>query len=309
MIVKLKPLSFFKGSYLPGSDTLFGGICWAIAILYGTDVLEKALENFVKNDPPFLISSAFPWKEDKYYLPKPVTRTVKLGESGDDVSKAKKIKKIEYLSSESFNRLIKGISLDKFYKELDEKDYFKKIPVADIPHNSINRLSGASENIFYSAESFIEKGGMYFFLNIIDGFYENKLAGAINWLCERGVGGDGSIGKGHFEASFIDKEIIEEPQNPSTAINLSLLYLNGEDKELMKNNKDKCTYEIVKRKGKVEAAYSKSKDVWKKTVLMLKEGSCLPLKEGYYGENVVVKELSHKVWQYGYGYMVKGVIS
>lgn len=309
MIVKLKPLSLFKGSTLPRSDTIFGGICWGLSILYSENLLVEVLQSFRDEKPPFLISSAFPWKRDTYFLPKPLTGSIDPGNSPEEIKKAKALKKIQYLSSDLFNRLINGEPYEKIYGNIKEEDYLKKLKFEDIPHNTINRLSDNSEHIFYSQEGFVQDGGIYFFINIFKESLERKLTGAINWLCERGIGGDSSTGKGHFTAEFIDKEIIKEPENPDRAINLSLLYLNKEDKTLMKSEKEKCSYEPVKRKGRIESAYSPSTDIWKKTVLMLKEGSLLPVKEGFYGENVIVKDLNYKVWQYGYGYMVKGALS
>jgi len=309
MIVKLKPLSLFKGSSLPGSDTIFGGICWGIAILYGESLLVELLEKFREKNPPFLISSSFPWKKDKYFLPRPVTTGMDPGNSPEDIKRAKRVKKIQYLSSEAFNRLIQGQDKEKFYLNLMGSDCLERIDFLDIPHNTINRLSNNSENIFYSQEGFIKDGGIYFFLKILEDPLENKLKGAIRWLSERGIGGDSSIGKGHFSPEFLEEDIIKEPEQADCAITLSLMYLNKEDKTLMKSQKERCFYEIVKRKGRVESAYSPSTDIWKKTLLMLKEGSVLPVKEGFYGENVVVKELSCKIWHYGYGFTVKGVIS
>jgi CRISPR-associated protein Csm4 len=302
-------LSLFKGSTLPGSDTIFGGICWGLAILYSENLLVEVLQNFRDKKPPFLISSAFPWKKDTYFLPKPIMRNIDPGNSPEEVKKAKGLKKIQYLSYDTFNSLINGNSFEKIYLNLKEQDYLEKVKFTDIPHNTINRLSDNSENIFYSQEGFVKDGGIYFFIKIFDDTLEKKLTGVINWLSERGIGGDSSTGKGHFTAEFIEEELIKEPKNPGRAINLSLLYLNREDKALMKSEKEKCSYEPVKRKGRVESAYSPSTDIWKRTVLMLKEGSLLPVKEGFYGENVIVKELPYKVWHYGYGFMVKGVIS
>jgi CRISPR-associated protein Csm4 len=307
MIVKLKPLSLFKGSALPRSDTIFGGICWGLAILYSENLLVEVLQSFRDKNPPFIISSSFPWKKDTYFLPKPLTANIDPGNSPEEIKKAKGIKKIQYISSEVFNRLINGEP--KIYLNMKEQDTMEKIKFEDIPHNTINRLSDNSEHIFYSQEGFIKDGGIYFFIKIFDRSLEKKLTGAINWLSERGIGGDSSTGKGHFTAEFTDEELIKEPAHPDRSINLSLLYLSKEDKTLMKSEKEKCSYELVKRKGRVESAYSPSTDIWKRTVLMLKEGSLLPVKEGFYGENVIVKDLSWKIWQYGYGYMVKGVMS
>ncbi len=71
-VISLTPTSGFE--ILPHSDTIFGAICWGIRTLYGESRLLEILNGF-KSKPPFLLSSAFPWKvvrkKQVYFLPKP----------------------------------------------------------------------------------------------------------------------------------------------------------------------------------------------------------------------------------------------
>jgi len=73
--VLVKPKSPMTVDY-PGSDTLFGAICWAIRLIEGEGKLREILDRFSVRDPPFLLSSAFPCNkldgEYRYLLPMPI---------------------------------------------------------------------------------------------------------------------------------------------------------------------------------------------------------------------------------------------
>lgn len=84
MIVYLVPRSPFTKGVIR-SDTLFGGIAWAIRWLYGERELEQLLEEFDvairdQSAPPFVLSSLFPYFEDTdgriLFLPRPISPPV-----------------------------------------------------------------------------------------------------------------------------------------------------------------------------------------------------------------------------------------
>ena len=65
MIVYLAPRAPFAKS-VPRSDTLFGGIAWAIRLLYDEKTLADLLDEFdraiaARQPPPFVLSSLFPY--------------------------------------------------------------------------------------------------------------------------------------------------------------------------------------------------------------------------------------------------------
>jgi len=64
-IVKISPKTNFH-TYLH-SDTLWGNLVYAYKLLYGEKALENLLENYLKGNIPFVVSSVFPYEIIKNY--------------------------------------------------------------------------------------------------------------------------------------------------------------------------------------------------------------------------------------------------
>jgi CRISPR-associated protein Csm4 len=143
------------------SVTLWGTICWGIRYLWG----EPALEGFIKRSqdgrPDFVISSAFPFKQQGKtrtpFFPNPLLLAPDV-DSADEIDLAlvkyrlrKKLKDIEYLSLSDFQDMLHGrlSSNDLLQRMLDEhkshqnhhkEQEFKKEKTDYFPHeNTINR--------------------------------------------------------------------------------------------------------------------------------------------------------------------------
>jgi len=77
-----------KGSFVSPihSNTLFGAVCWAIRVIYGTISLEEMLATFNER-PKFVLSSAFPFLRhgDQLvrFFPKPQLSVPKSGMVGE----------------------------------------------------------------------------------------------------------------------------------------------------------------------------------------------------------------------------------
>lgn len=198
---------------------------------------------------------------------------------------------------------------DAIKRLLIQLNPFRKL---DILHNAINRLtSGTIEGkLFYDENIFFTpKAGLFFLLKIYDESLKTKLNTVINFFADKGIGKDSSIGKGQFEVK-IEEEIslFNEPEKANAFVTLSLYYPT--EFELSNFNKELVWYELIKRKGKIESAYVPFTDIWKKTILMCKEGSTFPLlnDKKFYGKNPIVKKVRFDVQQYGYAYPVRMVI-
>ena len=105
MLIYLKPLSLFPELH---SDTLFGAITFAMNELY-PEKIKDMISEFNNNQPPFLISSAFPFFYDDErkirFFPKLILNQK---ENNLDTETLKGYKKIKYLEEELFFDLIKG---------------------------------------------------------------------------------------------------------------------------------------------------------------------------------------------------------
>jgi len=64
----------------------------------------------------------------------------------------------------------------------------------------------------------------------------------------------------------------------------------------------------MRKKGKIEASYFPYTNIWKNSILVVKEGSSFPAmgNNKYYGENPIVKE-KFNIQQYGFAYDVKRI--
>jgi len=122
------------------SDTLFGALCWGYRWLYGREALEELLKGFKSGEPPFLISSCFPYLEADgkrvYLYPKPAAfeplaggaeqvenscgKTVK-----EDVEMMKKFKKLRYVSERLFRKMCNSRKIETTESR---KLHKKKVP-------------------------------------------------------------------------------------------------------------------------------------------------------------------------------------
>ena len=178
-IVKIIPKTNFH-TYLH-SDTLWGNLVYAYKLLYGETALENLLENYLKGDIPFVVSSVFPYEiikngteEILYYFPKPLLggETIK-AESPEDMTLIKEFKSIRFVEKRIFEEYLNGNIDDKklferlkTYREAEEKlkkaksqediERHKKLindnkfryitgikPIYNL-HNSIDRMSGST---------------------------------------------------------------------------------------------------------------------------------------------------------------------
>jgi len=133
MIVYLMPRAPFTKN-VPRSDTLFGAIAWAIRLLYGEKELVRILDEFdlaisAQESPPFVISSLFPYFEDKegkiLFLPRPLSppsfpsQTFNL----ETYQAYKRFLKIDYVSQSIFNLMTSGeLEESRLLDDLAKKD-------------------------------------------------------------------------------------------------------------------------------------------------------------------------------------------
>jgi len=287
------------------SDTIFSGICNTYRLLYGKDEIEGLLEKFKSNQPPFLISSAFPYADDIIFLPMP--KYINFSDYTNDEKSLKKFKKIEFVSRE----IIRNISQNKFKEELKEENIIQgKILVTEKESEKIRNTSIWKEkevarvvidrktnapNIYYFGEvEYCDKCGLYFLIKFIGNEIRKKVEAAIRLLGDEGVGGDRSYGKGLFETKFSN---FEWSIREGKFINLSLYLPNKDEIEMIK----KGWYEIVNRGGWVYSPDKKGER--KRFVRMIKEGSTFEGDKEFYGRIIEVgtSEKHHHVYRYGYG--------
>lgn len=333
MTIYFTPHSSFRGSRPPRSDTLFGALCWGYRLLYGKDKLVDMLQHFARNEDlsnqpkvPFLLSSCFVYtiKDGKktHYLPKPFGPPLDTDRIQDlNVQALKKLRKKRWITTDDFTALISGQKKEfDFYLDIvadmakpPEKEItelFQKEIAVQMPHNTLNRLTGTVEGpeFFYGEEYFPLKG-VYCCVKV-QSQYQTEIQAVFHFLADKGIGGDVSIGKGHGKIDTINTSLPFQDKEPNESesthvVTLSLTHPDASLKTYLKQ----CWYELETRQGRIDSMFIKPEHVWKDYAIMLKEGSVFP-KNGqmYYGQNPKVRKnddnLGFDVQQYGYAFTV-----
>lgn len=211
----------------------------------------------------------------------------------------------QWISSEDFNHLING---EKEIEEILRGSQDVKF-VKDMiqPGNSINRLSSSTEgNLFFrSVYQHTKNTKLYFLLDAKNDDMEDKVVNGLRFIEDKGLGGGSSTGHGDFEIEDVrDFDELDIPRSSEKFMSLSLYIPKEDEWEYFTENSKDMSYELVKRKGIVEEAFSSFNNPWKKTVFMFKPGSIFPKKKESenYGQNPIVNSDDFDVQQYGYAF-------
>ncbi len=301
--VNITPLSLFKD--YPSSYTIFGAISWGYSLLYGEEKLKSVLNQFSNNNPPFLLSSIFPKKENKYYFPKPNLEAKREEKSEIDY---KKLKKISYVDFEILKKVLDGqikneLQLNKeFDKKIENEDKVYLYSKDSIPHASIDRLYSTTEGsggLFF--EEVIALNEAYFLIAVKDESIKKELKNIFNLLQDIGLGGNRSIGYGKVIFGNFEKfNKLENYFNNKTEkfITLSPVIPEPNTYDLSESYYDYYTF-----RGAIDNNYGfKKVDIWKDKVIYLKEGSTLKVKnpKEIYGQFYKAKEINETpIYQYG----------
>ncbi len=232
------------------SDTLYAAIISCLAKL-GMAIPEEG-------DLGCTISSLFPfYQKDKesnaiYFLPKPLKQTLPKLENLND---AKKIKKVSWLDTYYFEKVINGEVLfekGEDIKDIKGKEYLTRADIDDdfiasdvSPRVTVSRIGDEDAKPFYMDRVYFEDySGLYF---IAEG-NTDLLEKGIQLLQHEGIGTDRNIGHGYFEYSKGAMEI-DIPNNCEMAISLSLFI--PEDKEKLEKilEGEKVAYSFTRRGG------------------------------------------------------------
>ncbi|MDP3566385.1 type III-A CRISPR-associated RAMP protein Csm4 [Sediminibacterium sp.] len=299
MLVYIRPKSKFPPLH---SDTIFGSIIYSISQIY-PEKLEKIVSRFTETplNPPFMVSSAFPFIDSTEgpvkFFPRIIDQPVKA-----DPEMMKKFKKVEFIQEEIFQKWASGkfnegdiidnlreyVLEDNLLLTQEISSIFGRNPIIE-PKNSINRLSGASENIFYATGDNYHNMGLFFMVKIIDSEFEEYVHASLKFLQDRGFGRDISTGGGQF--SYEIQEIDLEEGDGDRFVTLSRYIPSTEELEDMARD---SWFEIGSKRGR-----SSSGEI-RKQIRFFQEGSTFKHNHNdYYGR---VVESGEKSLEYGLAY-------
>jgi CRISPR-associated protein Csm4 len=250
------------------SDTLFSALCHALAELYGSDWLEQWLQTY-QTKPPLLMSSAFPFYQDQFYLPRPFLAAP---EHSEGEQNAKLLTNLRWLSPHSLWQWLRGQGLDPQQLQMDKENTEKLEQVFTMPRVSLDRVSNAS-NIFYcTQQSFIPQSGLYCILRMADEHEITLLQSAFAYLGECGLGSERNNGYGRFAPEWMEPnaEFKRLLTNKGERYYLLGLYHPGTAAIELQNT----GYGLIHRRGWFYSI-SSGKQYKRRSVWMFQEGSVL----------------------------------
>lgn len=319
------------------SDTLWGNIIFAIKRLYGNKYFSDILENFLKGNPLFKISSCFPFEKNVdqefvYYFPIPIspflsdlTKNVQdennLINSMEEMVLFKEFKRIKFIEKKYFeeflNAEINEFELFRLFSEASKKSgnnnnypfKFISTPKKTFTlHNTIDRWNIKTTETkeggaLYWDEEYVfdgEKNGLFF---LVEGDID-LIIPALRLLSDIGIAGNNSIGKGKF---YFDVEdfFIRTPNNPNSQVTLSLIYPNDEDLNIISNLNNNLWYELKLRKGYTGIDFE-VEPVEKNAFYVFGEGSVFMTTNFLNGKLLKTAHLNngYEVYNYYYGYSI-----
>lgn len=283
-VVRIIPKTNFH-TYLH-SDTLWGNLVYAYKLLYGETALEELLENYLKGNPSFIVSSMFPYEITKndsehiiYYFPKPLLGGEAIEpKEPEDMTMIKEFKAIKFVEQKIFEEYLNGNLNDKslferfklFRIEENEKkeeqdqnsikyEKFRYLKDKDIKpiynlHNSIDRMSGSTleaegrGQLYWEEEfAFRDKMGLFFLAEVTN---LDEFTALLRLLSHVGIGGNRSIGKGSFKFE-IEDFTLSMPSDSNALITLSLYHPTEKELEIISKKEIKKFYDINIRIGAV----------------------------------------------------------
>ncbi len=207
------------------SDTLSAALCISRKTLYPEDTNQDYFLN-----PPFTVSSAFPYIGDVLFFPCPAWRIW-----GDiDIAKRKEIKKVRWISKGLLEKVLNGNELQyadvkalkggvavsrEEYKDfsLGEEEYPWQF--AERQRVSVDRVGcGDGQTFFFALQFFAPSSGLFF---LVSG-NEDEAEKSLHFLADSGIGADRNSGLGHFEACESGIIDINAPKSADGAYTLSL---------------------------------------------------------------------------------------
>lgn len=329
------------------SDTLFGALFWALRQIEGDNAVARWLKQCCADEPPLVLSSAFPFVEGNpplHFFPKPLTLTITAaicaefagGDRGKllkGVKLAKKANKATYLSEQLFAEALQGkLTADELLKRVaeegctlwgrclclveEQEELSEHLWVeADIQHTAVDRLltSAAERLLFFDTELFFGKRvGLFFFLRCPDEF---PLEAILRYWRYSGIGGNRSTGKGWFDP-FAWKDAQEWLKRLTPSGGNAILLLSRCLPKGGEFDSNQSRYRLVTARPKFEFAFRQPSRVYKGILRFVAEGSVLVPKEfkDAYGQLLCVGQQqdesgnTHPVYHNGFGFPLRMVM-
>lgn len=249
-----------EGDFVFCADTLFSAIYLEALKTGKSDLLYQEVQN-----GNLLLSDAFPYCENRYYIPKPMLY-VETGNRGESSDK-KKLKKLRYLPIESLNDFLQG----RFLAEICVMDEFG---ISSSQVMAAVRTESDTLPFVVGDYKFNENCGLY----LIAGYKGKRQIELLEELLESlsytGIGGKRSCGKGKFDFKTARGTdcLLERMDRKSDRYMLLSTALPQEEE--MKDSLEGASYLLQKRSGFVYSETFAEEQIRKRDMFTMQAGSC-----------------------------------
>ena len=310
MIVYIYPISLFPDLH---SDKIFGAILTTINDLFPS-VMDNLIDKFKQNNPPFLISSAFPFINIKnkkvHFYPK-----ILLNEELNfecDLEIIKSFNDVKFFQDEIFFDIINGklsfnnilnnyenyIQIDEFLlnQNFNMQNFSNKMIVSQ---NYINRLNNYHKVFYSEGIKYNKDYGLFFHISFNDDKFIEILKGVFRLLKDRGFGGKISVGRGQFIYEIENDDIYKNHNSKFSVddnyfVTLSRFIPKQNDLKFVNSNSN---YSLGFKRG-----ISRFGDIRKQVVFFNEGSTFLANNNKYFGKLFYSSENSV---EYGFAFNLK----
>lgn len=307
------------------SDSLFAALVSALREIASQREFHRFLETFLAEtsdgaQPPFLLSSAFPYAAHTLFFPRPMTMSRIKG------PKEWKWKRIRFVSQRILGPFLRGEALDGEMRQENlvqartawvTREELGKLPMGKTERNSFwevdrvprvttDRITNRSV-IYHCGRLYFRQGcGLFFLVHWQDESFRGLLEAALTFLGEAGIGGERSAGHGQFALQgpeTIDALPIREDSR--SFLTLSRYHSTLRDLQAGVLGQG-ASYRITTTRGWVYSPDGRAHE--RRTLRLLEEGSIFPgTANALYGDIVDVAPVDeagervfpHPVYRYG----------
>jgi len=289
------------------SDTLSA----ALAALRAHKGLSYDLDSFLES---FILSSAFPFWEDRYFMPKMQGKiAVDIKGEEEHVSR-KKLKKVKFIERDIWLKLIHGehVIIDKHQLQDEFVTFSNTLGILHSKGVVSQRVSvprgeqGNAEPFFFEWKFFNPRGGLFCLLKCDDNLLD-EIIELFKLLGENGLGTDKNIGGGKFEVDTAEFDLPEI--NDDTHKMLLSSYIPTED-ELDNIDLTQSKYNLILRGGFIAGSSEVNfRHLRKNSVYMFTVGSVFNCQSELRGKIVDLKpdwdnSKMHSVYRSGLAFSI-----
>ena len=265
------------------SDTLLS----ALAAIRAQMGQSEDLDSFLSS---FLLSSAFPFYEDRYFLPK-MQGKIKVTVRGKAESEYRKsLKKIHYIEAELWQKLARGETVElESVRQIQGDLLLKKQDRISVCESQVServcvsRAAEDAEPFFFDWKFFDRKAGLYCLTDAKDDLLE-EIIRLFTFIGETGLGTDKNVGGGKFSVET-DTFSVDDIRD-ANATQLLSLYIPVKD-EIESLNLSQSKYTLLLRGGYMAGSREEDlRHLRKKSIYAFGVGSVFPTMQPLKGKVV-----------------------